>query len=435
MIVLILILPLVFLPFLFAGHTKSRFRAVNGLAILHFIMALVLFVLRADPWPQLTNYFCYTPLGSTFILAYTGLQLVSFLSLPRVQTTQRQLAGGLLFSFFAISTICSATQNIFLLSFAASLFVPFLWSLLEGGAIRSAMIFMLLGLACLALTIKGASSSSLAGVLTLNIWILLAASMRLGFFPFHLWVRRMVLRLPLQWSVLYFLSYPSIALFLRARLAQDGLQVNSVFLHMAWITAIYGSWLAIVQRDLRSTFYFLLLSFFGSIGVGLSLSSDMHALSGVLLFWFTAGLALAGFGLTIEMLEARFGRLSFDSVRGLIGNVPILSALFIMFGLGSVGFPGMCAFIGEEVMLSGIYERGGWAVLPILLALSLNGVTVLRWFFAIFFGPETVQAQGIDLLKRERIAFFLLLAIIVSTGLFPGPIFHLGQSGVAATPH
>lgn len=50
-------------------------------------------------------------------------------------------------------------------------------------------------------------------------------------------------------------------------------------------------------------------------------------------------------------------------------------------------------------MLSGIDARSGWATFPILFGLSLNGITVLRWFFAVFFGPAREHAEGVDLLN------------------------------------
>lgn len=431
MTALLLLLPILFTTLMFLDAQRNRFRAMIALGSIQFLLACGLYIYGSDPLPLLAPHFGLAPLSLGFLLAHTGIQLVAFLSLPRVQRTQHQLLGALFLSTSCIATITAQSDEAFLFSFLVSLFAPLFLALFEPGVESSRRIFLGLALLCGGLILTEIALNSTGMALTLSLPLLFAASIRLGFVPFHLWVRRMILGFPLQWSVLYFLSYPSIALFLRARLGDYDAPIQEAFLQLASITVIYGAWLAIVQKELRTTFYYLVLSFLGAIGVGLAMASSKQALSGVLLFWFSGSLAVAGFGMTIEILESRFGRLHINHSRGLIRCSGSLASVFLLLGLASVGFPGLCAFIGEEVMLSGIYAKSAWAAIPILAAFSLNGITVVRWFFAVFFGPNPEPAEGVDLLRRERFAFMLLLAIIIGTGLFPRPLFELGKSAAA----
>lgn len=95
------------------------------------------------------------------------------------------------------------------------------------------------------------------------------------------------------------------ALFLRARLGQDSAPIQEAFLQLASITVADRLCGSRSFKELRVAFYYLLLSFLGAIGLGLAMASNVQALSGVLLFWFSGSLAVAGFGMTIEIFSNR----------------------------------------------------------------------------------------------------------------------------------
>lgn len=428
MSILFLVLPLVFVPVLAFVSPFGRLRAMQVFAGIQLVLSLCLYVASGELQPVLGDLFLITPLATAFLLAYTGLQFVALLSLPRNDGTNQMIVGTLLLAICTEAVIAAHHPVVFMSAFIVSLFIPFACSLLQKSDSRGSAVFLLLGIVCSALALVGAYQGLHNDTYDLNIWLLLAAAIRLGIVPCHLWVRRMVMSLPIQWSILFFLSYPSIALLMQLKTDAVSENVHYLFLTCAWITAIYGAWLGTAQDELRTTFYYLLLSFLGAIGVGVAVSLTSAAHAGVMMFWLSGGLAVAGFGLTVEILEARFGTLTLSGSRGLVAQVPLLGALFLLFGLASVGFPGMCAFVGSEVMLNGIYARTGWVVFPILCALSLNGITVLRWYFSIFYGPPTMQVENIELLGRERLAFLLLLAIIVGAGVYPKPLFYLADT-------
>jgi NADH-quinone oxidoreductase subunit M len=166
-------------------------------------------------------------------------------------------------------------------------------------------------------------------------------------------------------------------------------------------------------------------SFFGFIAVGAASQLPAGTFSGVVLFWVTGGLTLAGWGLTVQALEARIGTVTAGQHRGLIAEAPMLGTFFLLFGLASVGFPGMCAFVGEEILLSHVVSHAPWVAVPVLLAISLNGITVVRWFFSLFYGEPTTAASESDLLPREKTAFMLLLITVVGLGVYPEPLLSL----------
>lgn len=416
-------LPILVMPFAFISGDAIRYRAAYIYGAAYLALAVLLLISGIRESPSITGgVFNLTPRGAALFLAYATIQFVSLLSLPRHEMTRGMLFGTALLALSTLLTTMAVEPHVFLVLFVISLFIPFLFCLMHAADTVAAGLFFIIGIVCAALVVLGASDRLIEGKYPMNYYLLGAMALRLGIVPLHIWVRRMVLRFPIQWSLLFFLSYPTIALPMHIQF--EALETaQQLFLYLAWITALYGSCLALVQDHLRTAFYYLLLSLFGSIGVGFALASDSTAQAGVLLFWIAAGLAFAGFGLCIEMLEARFGRLTTSHLRRSLNSAPLLGALFLLFGLASVGFPGMCAFVGQEVMLHGIYAKRAWAAFPILLAFSLNGITVLRWFLILFYGRPGPVAEEAELLPRERLAFLLLLLIIIATGVYPRPFF------------
>jgi len=424
---------LIILPLLLIGvisiidSVKIRCFVLYSYGFVQVLLAFYSYSMGMQHVPELDGIIRLNGLAGAFLVGFTGIQFVSLLAMPYQDSYKANQIGLLLVAFFSILTIVSSSNVIFAISFSLLLFTPFFYSLMKRDESGNTHLFFIIAMITALLVLLGGDYESNSSR-SLNIPIFLAACLRIGLFPFHIWIRRIVMQLPIQWSILFFIAYPSVALFLPLDSTLPDSFYNEVLLHMAWISALYGGCLALTQNELRSTFYYLLLSLYGIIGVGLSLVSSMASVSGVLFYFMSSGLAFAGFGLSIELIESRIGTVRLFSHHGLIEQMPKLGILFLLFGLGSVGFPGMCVFIGEEVLLKEIYSHAGLVVVPILFTLSLNGVTVLRWFFSLFYGESTMKGGHFELLMREKFAFFILLAIIIGIGLYPQPLFELGES-------
>ncbi len=117
------------------------------------------------------------------------------------------------------------------------------------------------------------------------------------------------------------------------------------------ITAVYAAGMALVQREARRFFCYLFLSHSALVLVGLELVTPI-GLTGALCVWFSVGLSLVGFGLTLRALEARRGRLFLRDFQGLYDHTPTLAVCFGLTGLASVGFPGTVGFVGMELGMS-----------------------------------------------------------------------------------
>ncbi len=186
------------------------------------------------------------------------------------------------------------------------------------------------------------------------------------------------------------------------------------------ITAVYAAGMAAIQREVRRFFAHLFLSHASLVLVGLELHTEM-SLTGSLCLWFSVILSLAGFGLTLRALEARFGRLSLTSFHGLYEHSPALAVCFLLTGLASVGFPGTLGFISTELLVDSAVEVNPTAGVMMVAAAALNGIAVVRAYLYLFTGARHVSTVWLGIGRRERIAVLTLATLILLGGLFPQP--------------
>ena len=103
----------------------------------------------------------------------------------------------------------------------------------------------------------------------------------------------------------------------------------------------------------------------------------------------------------------------------------------------SIGLPALNGFIGEFLILYGVFEAGG----PMYLtfgALAVTGViwnaVYMLWMFQrVMFGPVTHEANRglVDLTPREMAVLAPVLALIVWIGIYPQPFLRTTEASVA----
>jgi NADH-quinone oxidoreductase subunit M len=183
-------------------------------------------------------------------------------------------------------------------------------------------------------------------------------------------------------------------------------------------TAVYAAGMALVQRDARRFFAYLFLSHASLVLVGLELHTAM-TLTGALALWFSVALSLAGFGLTLRALEARFGRLTLVDFRGLYEHSPALAVCFLLMGLASVGFPGTLGFVAAELLVDGAVKASPYVGLAVVVASALNGIAIVRVYFLLFTGTRPASTVSLSIGPRERFAVLTLTLLILGGGVFP----------------
>jgi NADH-quinone oxidoreductase subunit M len=249
--------------------------------------------------------------------------------------------------------------------------------------------------------------------------LLLAAVMiRKGIAPLHSWMPELFERAPLGAAVLF--STPQIGTYVAVRLIAPvaPAAVLAVLGAASLITAVYAAGLALVQKDARRAFGWLFMSQSALVLAGLECTS-VTGLAGGLSLWISSSLSLAGFGMTLAVLEARRGHVSLERFAGGYESTPMLATSFVLLGLCTVGFPGTLGFVGAELLLDGSVQAHPQVGIAAVVATVLNGITVMRMFFLLFCGVRLPIRTEFRLRPREHAAFAVLVGTLVLGGLLP----------------
>lgn len=290
-----------------------------------------------------------------------------------------------------------------------------------GLAIGTAVVLMAVGTALLVIDPPWLRAHGTTGAV--GGWLVAAAVMiRKGLVPFHSWYPALYTGGPLASALAA--TMPQVASYTAVRLLvghADGVGPELLFLaNAALVTAVYGSALAVVQRDARGLVGHLAMSQSAMVLAGIAATEPME-LVGALAVWVSSGLALTGMGLVVWALESRAGRISIETLQGRFADAPALASFFLLFGLASLGFPGTLSFVADDLIISGALGAQAHAGILVILTTVFAGIAVIRGWFRIFGGPVTIDAPRHEILPRERLVFTGLLGILFGLGLWPGP--------------
>jgi NADH-quinone oxidoreductase subunit M len=252
-------------------------------------------------------------------------------------------------------------------------------------------------------------------------FVLLAALIRKGIFPFHAWVPHVFEHGPLGPAILFAAPQLGAYAVVVLILPRVGVDVAWGVAIAALVTAVYAAALAVVQRDARRTCGYLFISQSALVMAGLDCTSE-RALSGALIVWIASALAFAGISRCVLVLELRRGRQDLSRYHGGYESMPALAVAFLVLGLACTGFPGTLGFIGQEMLVDGATDEFPVLGFCVIAAGSLTGVAVLRMYFSLFCGRKTSPSKLAPTRPVEVVVFGTLAAVLIATGLFPGAV-------------
>lgn len=267
-----------------------------------------------------------------------------------------------------------------------------------------------------------------AGRATLAVAVLTAAVLiRGGVVPLHCWMTDLFEHATFGTALLFVTPMVGAYGVTRLVLPIASPEVLWAISLASLVTAVYAAGMALVQREARRFFCYLFLSHSSLVLVGLETATPI-GLTGALSVWLSVALSLTGFGLTMRCVECRTGRISLSAFHGLFQHVPMLAALFLITGLGSIGFPGTAGFVGLELLVEGAIQAFPLVGALVVIVAAMNGLAVMHAYFRIFTGRPHAASVDLSVRPAEKASVLVLSALIVGVGLYPQP-------GVASRYH
>lgn len=270
-------------------------------------------------------------------------------------------------------------------------------------------------------------------------WLLggffLAFAVKVPIFPFHTWQPDTYSKSPMAGTMLLSGIMLKMALYGMMRwmlpLFPEALDsVTEPIIILGIIGVVYGAIIAIKQNDMKRLFAFASLSHVGLIAAGI-MTWDTDTLSGAMIQMLNHGLVAVGLFLAADVIERRLGTRNLSELGGLAKQAPKFGFWFAALAFASVSVPLTSGFIGEFLLLKGLYSYC-WIIGVIAgTTLILGAVYTFRAYQLSMFGPVTTE-KFTDLSWSELFAFAIIMIIVVWLGVYPQAVMDFVGPSVKA---
>lgn len=259
---------------------------------------------------------------------------------------------------------------------------------------------------------------------------LLAFAVKTPLFPFHAWLPDAYCQAPTAGTILLagLLSKAGIYGILRVSLGLFPSYIEAwspLLLGLAIAGVLYGGLAAWAETDYKRLIAYSSFSHVNFILAGLFIfSATAH--SGAILQALNHGITITGLFLVSGWLEERLGTTSISAISGAAKALPILCWVTLIFVLSNVALPGMNNFIGELMILLGLFTLSPWLAALLGLSVILSVIYMLRWMQKVYFQTFNLSERGFTDIHAKEIALAIpLIALIFWVGIYPAPLIHM----------
>jgi NADH-quinone oxidoreductase subunit M len=200
------------------------------------------------------------------------------------------------------------------------------------------------------------------------------------------------------------------------------------FMFLTTINIVYGSFGAVMQKDLKYFTAYSSVSHCGFVLFGVA-ALNLMAFKGAVIQMFSHGIMTGLFFGLIGMVYGRTHTRIIPDMGGLAKVMPWLATCFYIAGLASLGLPGLAGFVAETHVFLGGFFGNEWTAtwmtrtLTVLATGSIvvTAVYVLRGLAKVFQGPITDPhfEHLTDAKFPERLSTGILVATLLFVGIAP----------------
>jgi len=263
----------------------------------------------------------------------------------------------------------------------------------------------------------------------------LAFAIKIPLFPFHSWQAETYNVSPVQGSMLLAGIMLKMGLYGIIRfilpICPDVVAGGSlIFLPLILFGVIYGAVIAISQPNLKKLIAFASLSHVGLIALGL-LSNNHYGIEGGILQLFSHGVNVVGFFLCYYMIVKRTNTDKISDLGGIASSAPKFAAIFLIIVLANISLPLTNSFVGEFLILLGLFQSNMIIAIIAGLTIILGAVYILKMYQKVMYGAKSAATENFtDLTLREILVFVPIIVMIFLVGIFPSFILQLLQGAV-----
>lgn len=263
----------------------------------------------------------------------------------------------------------------------------------------------------------------------------LAFAIKIPIFPLHTWQPDTYTDAPTQGTMLLSGIMLKMGVYGMIRwmlpiLPQGLAEWGNTAMILSVIGVVYASCMALVQKDFKRLVAYSSIAHVGLIAAGV-FALNLQGLQGAMVQMIAHGVNVVGMFFIIDIIQRRMKTRQLDELGGLANNSPVFTILFMVILLASVALPLTNGFVGEFLLLNGIYQYSAWMALVGGLTIILGAVYMLRAYQKVMLGePHYRSVEFTGLHQTEKIVLVAIAAVIIVTGIYPKPIIHVAGPAI-----
>ena len=429
------------------------------------------FAYNADIQFELNTFWIYS-LGINFhvgmdgislllVLLTTGLMpLIILSSFKKNQTNPKLFYSLVMFMQMAlIGVFVSLDGFLFYIFWELALIPIYIICLMWGGEDRARItfkffvytllgsLFMLVGLIYLYLHTPGSHSFAISALYQAGadltsreqsfvFWaIFLAFAVKMPVFPFHTWQPDTYSTAPtagtmLLSGIMLKMGVYGLIRWLVPLVPAGVANWGFTAIVLSVIGIIYASVIAIMQKDFKRLIAYSSIAHVGLIAAGI-FAFNNQGLQGGMIQMISHGINVVGLFFIVEILETRFNTRNIGNLGGIRNVCPHFAVLFLIILLGSVALPLTNGFIGEFLLLNGLYQYNAWLAGFAGLSVILGAVYMLRSYQGIMLGETNDTTVNFGRLSgKEQIILTVICLLIIGIGVYPKPLLDISEPAV-----
>ena len=197
------------------------------------------------------------------------------------------------------------------------------------------------------------------------------------------------------------------------------------------IGIVYGALVAMAQRDWKRLVAYSSVSHMGRVMLGM-FALNAVGITGSIVQQINHGISTGGLFLLVGVVYERRHTREISEYGGLSKVMPAYAAIFLVMTMSSIGLPTLNGFIGEILILQGIFVVNkiwaAFAATGIVLGAAYMLWLYQRTMFGTVDNPKNETLPDLNL--REWATFIPLLILAVWIGLYPKPFIDRLDSSV-----
>lgn len=265
--------------------------------------------------------------------------------------------------------------------------------------------------------------------------IFIAFAIKMPIFPLHTWQPDTYTTAPTQGTMLLsgiMLKMGTYGLirWLIGMVPLGTVEWSNFAITLSVIGIIYASCIAIVQTNFKRLIAYSSIAHVGLIAAGI-FSMNEQSLQGAMIQMVSHGVNVVGLFLIVDMIRSRTQTTELISLGGIRTINPEFAIYFLIVLLGSVALPLTNGFIGEFLLLSGLFQYNAVIAGFAGLSVILGAVYMLRSYQAIMLGETNSVSEKFTALEiHEKLVLIAVTGAIIIFGVYPKPLLDISAPAI-----